>query len=94
MRIARLVLLVAVLAACNGGGGTTIEESRVPWSDYAADLQARIDSLAASKNCPALQSEFDTADANNDATRDRTGHNNAELMAYIDGKMDEAACYQ
>lgn len=65
----------------------------VPWSDYAAGVQARIDGLAASKDCTALQGEFDTADANNAATMNRTGHNNAALMGYIDDKMRAAGCY-
>lgn len=67
--------------------------SDVPWADYASDLRGRIDALAAAKDCTGLQSEFDIADANNDATMARVGHNNADLMGYIDGVMRAAGCY-
>ena len=87
MRIARLLLLVAVLAACGGGGTSQPLEPSVPWSDYAPDVKTRIDGLAASRNCAGLQDEFDTADANNPVTLNRTGHNNAALMDYIDFKL-------
>ena len=49
-------------------------------SDYNPDLHTRIDNMAASRDCTGLQTEFDIADANNDATRNRTGHNNSRLM--------------
>jgi hypothetical protein len=95
--IGGIVLAIVVLGWLGGrsatpspGGGTT---TGVQWADYTAGLQGRIDSLAASKDCDALQDEFDNADANNAATMSRTGHNNAKLMAYIDGKMDGAGCY-
>jgi uncharacterized membrane protein len=72
------------------GGGAT---SNVPWSDYAPEVHARIDGLLAAKNCRALQAEFDQADANNQATMSRTGHNNAALMGYLDVGMRSAGCY-
>jgi hypothetical protein len=67
--------------------------SGVPWRDYASDLKPRIDGLAAAADCAGLQREFDTADANNAATRSRTGHSNTDLMAYIDDAMRGAGCY-
>jgi hypothetical protein len=45
-------------------------------------------------DCVGLQDEFDTADANDDLQRDRTGEGNADLMGYIDDKLDEAGCYE
>jgi hypothetical protein len=68
----------------SAGGG-------VQWDDYAPGMQSRIDGLAT--DCDALQQEFDNADANNAATMSRTGHNNAELMKYIDAKLRTAGCY-
>ena len=49
--------------------------------------------MGAAKDCTGLQSEFDAADANNAATKARTGHNNAELMGYIDDLMRKVGCY-
>ena len=65
----------------------------MPWSDYAADLRPRIDAAAAAGGCVLLQQEFDTGAANDDETRARTGHGNAELMSYIDAAMKAAGCY-
>lgn len=64
-----------------------------PWDDYSSSVKYRIDSMAEVGDCDGLQEEFDTADLNNDATLARTGHNNAELMGYIDDKMRDAGCY-
>ena len=69
------------------------DRAEVPWGDYAADLQPRIDGLTASADCAGLQAEFDAADANDDATRDRTGHGNTELMMYVDESLQMASCY-
>lgn len=65
----------------------------VQWADYAPDLQDRIDALEAAGDCGELQNEFDTADANNAATHERTGHNNTQLMKYIDEALRAAGCY-
>jgi hypothetical protein len=43
-------------------------------------------------DCIGLQAEFDTADANDDAQRDRVGEGNADLMAYIDQGL-ESGCF-
>lgn len=69
------------------------DRTEVPWADYEVTLQAQIDDLTAAGDCAGLQAAFDTADANNDATMSRTGHNNADLMTYIDESMRLAECY-
>jgi len=74
---------------------TSTELSRAPvqWEDYAAELKANIDDMAALPDCAGLQNEFDIADANSEATMDRVGHGNAELMRYVDEAMRLAHCY-
>lgn len=67
--------------------------TEVPWGDYDPSVQTRIDDLTDAADCSALQAEFDTADANNDITMNRTGHNNADLMTYIDEALELAGCY-
>jgi hypothetical protein len=67
--------------------------SDVPWADYDASVQVRIDELQQAADCAALQEEFDTADANSAATMDRTGHGNSALMLYIDEALRLAGCY-
>lgn len=63
------------------------------WDDYAPSVKQRIDAAIAGKKCAQLQSEFDQAEANNEATMARLGHTNADLMGYIDQGMQQAGCY-
>lgn len=100
MKAVAIALLAVVATGCSPTttqpGGATVRpqaNESVPWSDYAPGLQARIDSLGDAADCSGLQTEFDTADANNQLTQNRVGHNNADLMAYIDDTMREAGCY-
>lgn len=88
-----LVILLAIGCGVPRLGPAAAPGADVPWSDYAPGVQSRIDGLAAAKDCDSLQAEFDTADANNTATMNRTDHNNAALMGYIDDKMRAAGCY-
>ncbi|BDZ60861.1 hypothetical protein Lsed01_00179 [Demequina sediminis] len=71
----------------------TAPSADVPWEDYDTSVRERIDAMGADADCAGLQAEFDTADANNGITMDRTGHNNADLMGYIDEWMQLASCY-
>jgi hypothetical protein len=68
-------------------------EVDVPWEDYDASVKLKIDELAAQNDCEGLQEQFDISDANSEATMSRTGHSNAQLMAYIDQKLQAASCY-
>lgn len=72
---------------------STPNRTEVEWEDYDPSVKANIDSLEASKDCAGLQSQFDNADANSDATMNRTGHNNSKLMMYIDEALKAADCY-
>lgn len=87
----RRLLIAGLLAvtACGGGGGG----GGVEWVDYAPGVRADLDDMAARSDCAGLQEKFDIADDNNVATMNRTGHNNAELMGYIDDLMRDAGCY-
>lgn len=88
MRALAVVVLATGLAACSGGAAND-----VPWEDYAPSVRTEIEAAAQARDCPALQKRFDAADSTNEVTRKRTGHNNADLMNYIDGLMREAGCY-
>ena len=88
-----LVLAALVLAGC-AGIATPAPTPSVPWADYAPTVRSRIDLLALAKDCTGLQGEFDGADAGNQATLARTGHNNAALMAYIDEQLRRVGCYR
>lgn len=60
---------------------------------YSTMVRDRIEALAAAKDCPGLQAEFNTAERNDAITRTRTGSGTADLMAYIDKTMRDAGCY-
>ncbi len=92
--IAVVVLLAIPLASCSSdSGGAVQSEVGVQWGDYPPTLQAKIDALALAKDCDALQVEFNQADATNLATQNRVGHNNFELLKYIDDKQRAANCF-
>ncbi len=80
-------------AGASGGTAVSVPANDVPWEDYAPEVRQRIDDLGSTGDCAALQAEFDVADANNDATMARAGHNTPDLMSYVDGWMQQAGCY-
>ncbi len=96
LAVVAVVFLVAwtVVAGRSSRTAGGAAEAGVPWADYASGVRVRIDGLANEKDCAGLQAEFDTADANNAATMARVGHNNADLMGYIDDAMRRAGCYR
>ena len=59
------------------------------WENYDSTLKERIDSA----NCLQLQEQFNIAEANSDSQMARTGSNNADLMGYIDDRMQKKNCY-
>lgn len=84
--VAIVTASMLALAGCGGGGG-------VDWSKYDASVKQRIDALEESSDCVGLQAEFDTAYANNDAQRARTGEGNTALLEHLDAIMKDAGCY-
>jgi hypothetical protein len=90
-RVLTVTACLGGVAACGGGGGGG-DGPNVDWSNYSPAVRSRIDQAAAAKDCALLQSEFNTADSNDDAQRARTGNGNADLMSYIDAKMKSAGC--
>ena len=88
-RILATTALVLLLTGCNSSSATS---SSVPWNDYSSSVKTTIDAATAAKDCAGLQAQFDNADANNEATKARTGHNNADLMAYIEDARKSIGC--
>ncbi len=56
-------------------------------------MKQRIADLIDAGDCQNLQAEFDVADQNNVAQRNRTGENNASLMSLLDDQMQKIGCY-
>lgn len=84
-------LAVATLGAC--GGDDEPDPTSVTWNNYSGDLLAQINDATRAEDCETLQAFFDAADANDGATRNRTGEGNADLMHYIDESLAHAGCY-
>lgn len=93
MQVTRWLITLAAAVAVLGVGcaGST---GSVDWENYTPEVKQRIDSMAAAGDCMGLQAEFDTAEANDAAQRERTGDGNADVMGYIDDKMSSAGCYE
>jgi len=69
------------------------DNSGVKWSDYSPTVKTKIEELIQSGDCSSLQTEFDIADQNDAAQRNRVGVGNADLMNYIDSSMRKLGCY-
>lgn len=69
------------------------DNSGVNWSDYSPTVKTRIEGLIQSGDCLNLQKEFDIADQNDAAQRNRVGVGNADLMNYLNKSMKDLSCY-
>jgi hypothetical protein len=69
------------------------DNSGVKWSDYSPAVKTRIEELIQSGDCSSLQTEFDIADQNDAAQRNRVGVGNADLMNYINTSMQKLGCF-
>jgi len=83
--IATLALTGLLIWACSA-------DDSVDWENYSPAARQRIDRMATRGDCAGLQEEFETAEANNVAQRQRTGDGNDDLMGYINMKMEQAGC--
>ena len=68
------------------------DNSGVKWSDYSPAVKTRIEELIQAGDCSSLQTEFDIADQNDTAQRNRVGTGNADLMNYINTSMQKLGC--
>lgn len=102
------IALTPILGACGGSAPNQTADGQVCqqgvitststsgyscWDDYDPSVKKRIDKATLRKNCEALQREFNAADSNNERMMNRTGHNNADLMGYINDQKSVAGCY-
>lgn len=69
------------------------DNSGVKWSDYSPTVKTRIEELIQSGDCSGLQTEFDIADQNDAAQRNRVGVGNADFMNYINTSMQKLGCF-
>ena len=74
--------------------GCSADSESVPWEDYSPNLETQIDNMVAEQDCEGLRKEFEAADSENEAMKSRTGHDNTDLLAYLDASMLDAGCYE
>lgn len=67
---------------------------KVNWAEYGDGMQGLIKDTYNKKDCYTLQGFFDLAVQNNDEHASVFGHNNANLMHYIDELLRSANCYK
>ena len=87
MRPIVAALTVVLITGC----GSSSSES-VDWESYSPGVKERIDKAAAAKDCSDLQTEIFMAERNEIDQMNRSGDNNAGLMAYIKAQMVKAGC--
>jgi len=68
------------------------DNSGVKWSDYSPTVKTRIEGFIQAGDCTNLQAEFDIADQNDVAQRNRVGVGNTDLMNYINTSMQKLGC--
>jgi len=69
------------------------DNSGVKWSNYSPTVKTRIEEFIQAGDCANLQAEFDIADQNDAAQRNRVGVGNADLMNYINTSMQKLGCF-
>jgi hypothetical protein len=90
LRILLAVAGLAVAAALLIGACDTAQQ--VPWDTYTSQLQQRIDSATATRNCAALRVLVAAAKASSSLHEKATGFPNDALVAYIQASRHEAGC--
>ena len=65
---------------------------QVPWATYSSQLQPRIDSATATRNCTALQVLLTAAKNTSRAHEKATGFPNDALVSYIQAAQARAGC--
>jgi post-segregation antitoxin (ccd killing protein) len=82
------LIAIFFLAACSS-------DPQVDRQNYSTEVQDRIDAAAQAKNvdCNILEAEYKAAKANDTAQEARARDGNADLMAYINARAEEAGCF-
>ena len=79
-----------------GAGETRVSVSKkynINWNEYNPNMYKDLKALEAKRDCYGLQYVFDLAVLNNKAHARQYGHNNVNLMRYIDQLLRRAKCY-
>lgn len=64
----------------------------MPWATYNSQLQPRIDTATATRNCAALRAFLTAAKTTSTAHEKATGFPNDALVSYIQASQHEAGC--
>jgi len=89
---AALTVIVVLILLRSGLERGAPSGEAVPWVDYPADLQPRIERLVGANDCAGLRTERVAAEASNRSVLQRTGHDNARLIAYLSDHLQASRC--
>ena len=90
-RAGRILLVVAGLATALLASACDTAQ-QVPWATYNSQLQPRIDTATATRNCAALRAFLTAAKTTSTAHEKATGFPNDALVSYIQASQHEAGC--
>jgi ABC-type uncharacterized transport system auxiliary subunit len=90
-RTRRILLVVASLVTALLVGACDTAQ-QVPWDTYSSQLQQRIDSATATRDCAALRAFLAAAKATSSLHEKATGFPNDALVSYIQASQHEAGC--
>ena len=66
----------------------------VNWNEYGDGMQELLAEHYIDKDCYTLQGFFDLTVQDNDDHKAKFGHNNVNLMRYVDHLLEAANCYK
>jgi hypothetical protein len=89
--LARLLMLVFVASCLIWFLGVRSNEP-VPWEQYPAGLQERIDGLADARACDGLAAELDPVDGRKVSVFSLAAHKHGPLIRYVRAASDRAGC--
>ena len=89
-----ILLLIPNIAYAQETKASVSKEYKINWSEYNPNLYNKIKIFEKNRNCRELQNLFDLAVINNKAHSRQYGHNNVNLMRYIDQVLRRAKCYR
>ena len=85
-----LLAIAGLAAALLASGCDTAQQVR--WATYNSQLQPRIDTATATRDCATLRAFLAAAKTTSTAHEKATGFRNDALVAYIQTSQHEAGC--
>ena len=95
--ILSLILSISLISPAYAASETKSSVSKqwkINWKEYGSDLYPQLKRYEKYRNCQGLQNIFNLSVQDNKAHAKKYGHNNVNLMKYIDHLLRRAKCYK